>query len=127
MSREAIVVGAFTWSRIQRLYDGDAVTHWQRCESEVCSARKKCSPNFFTNNPTTKTLPLSCAASIIRRFAPHPSLPLRATPSGVRRRAAMRTATLPDQPCIEVNYGRYISARCLNSRGIDVNTANQAR
>jgi hypothetical protein len=34
MSREAIEVGAFTWSRIQRLYDGDSVTHWQRCESE---------------------------------------------------------------------------------------------
>lgn len=34
MSREAIEVGAFTWSRIQRLYDADAVTHWQRCESE---------------------------------------------------------------------------------------------
>jgi hypothetical protein len=34
MSREAIEVGAFTWSRIQRFYDGDAVTHWQRCESE---------------------------------------------------------------------------------------------
>ena len=34
MSREAIEVGAFTWSRIQRLYDPDAVTHWQRCESE---------------------------------------------------------------------------------------------
>jgi hypothetical protein len=34
MSREAIEVGAFTWSRIQRLYDADPVTHWQRCESE---------------------------------------------------------------------------------------------
>jgi hypothetical protein len=34
MSREAIEVGAFTWSRIQRLYDADAATHWQRCESE---------------------------------------------------------------------------------------------
>ena len=34
MSREAIEVGAFTWSRIQRLYDADAVMHWQRCESE---------------------------------------------------------------------------------------------
>ena len=33
-SREAIEVGAFTWSRIQRLYDPDATTHWQRCESE---------------------------------------------------------------------------------------------
>ena len=34
MSREAIEVGAFSWSRIQRLYDADPVTHWQRCESE---------------------------------------------------------------------------------------------
>jgi hypothetical protein len=33
MSREAIEVGAFTWGRIQRLYDDDTVTHWQRCES----------------------------------------------------------------------------------------------
>jgi hypothetical protein len=35
MSREAIEVGVFTWSRIQRLYDADyPVIHWQRCESE---------------------------------------------------------------------------------------------
>jgi hypothetical protein len=34
MSREAIEVGAFTWSRIQRLYEPDAAAHWQRCESE---------------------------------------------------------------------------------------------
>jgi hypothetical protein len=34
MSREAIEVGAFTWSRIQRLYDPDATAHWQHCESE---------------------------------------------------------------------------------------------
>jgi hypothetical protein len=34
MSREAIDVGAFSWSRIQRLYDADPVQHWQRCDSE---------------------------------------------------------------------------------------------
>jgi len=34
MSREAKEVGAFIWSRIQRLYDADATVHWQRCESE---------------------------------------------------------------------------------------------
>jgi len=34
MSRAAIDVGAFTWARIQRLYDSDAVAHWQRCEAE---------------------------------------------------------------------------------------------
>jgi len=38
MSRETIEVGAFTWGRIQRLYDADAPVHWQRCETEgfVC-------------------------------------------------------------------------------------------
>ena len=30
----AIEVGAFSWARIQRLYDADAVVHWQRCEEE---------------------------------------------------------------------------------------------
>lgn len=34
MSREAIEVGAFTWSRIRRLHGPDATAHWQRCESE---------------------------------------------------------------------------------------------
>jgi hypothetical protein len=34
MSREAIEVGAVTWSRIQRLYDADAAVHWQRCQAE---------------------------------------------------------------------------------------------
>ena len=34
MNREKIDVGAFTWARIQRLYDADAVVHWQRCEAE---------------------------------------------------------------------------------------------
>jgi hypothetical protein len=34
MSRDAIEVGAFSWARIQRLFDADAVVHWQRCEAE---------------------------------------------------------------------------------------------
>ena len=34
MNRSSIEVGAFTWARIQRLYDADAVAHWRRCESE---------------------------------------------------------------------------------------------
>jgi hypothetical protein len=34
MNHSPIEVGAFTWARIQRLYDADAVVHWQRCESE---------------------------------------------------------------------------------------------
>src|ERR1700688_3016100 len=34
MSREAIEVGAFTWSRVQRLHDADPAVHWRRCGSE---------------------------------------------------------------------------------------------
>jgi hypothetical protein len=34
MSRAAIDVGSFSWARIQRLYDVDAVVHWQRCDAE---------------------------------------------------------------------------------------------
>jgi hypothetical protein len=44
MIRDAIEVGAFTWARIQRLYDADAVVHWQRCESEGLS----CPQEVFT-------------------------------------------------------------------------------
>jgi hypothetical protein len=34
MPREALEVGAFTWSRIQRLYDVEGQIHWTRCEAE---------------------------------------------------------------------------------------------
>jgi hypothetical protein len=34
MTREALEVAAFTWGRIQRLYDADSAIHWQRCEAE---------------------------------------------------------------------------------------------
>jgi hypothetical protein len=34
MPKDVIEVGAFSWARIQRLYDADAVVHWQRCEAE---------------------------------------------------------------------------------------------
>jgi hypothetical protein len=44
MNRGAIEVGAFSWSRIQRLYDADAVLHWQRCESEGL----RCPQEVFT-------------------------------------------------------------------------------
>jgi hypothetical protein len=38
MSREAIEVGAFTWTLIQRRYDPDANADWQRCEFEGLEA-----------------------------------------------------------------------------------------
>ena len=34
MDRNVIEVGAFTWARIHRLYDANALVHWQRCEAE---------------------------------------------------------------------------------------------
>jgi hypothetical protein len=33
-TREAIDIGAFTWARVQRLYDADPAVHWRQCESE---------------------------------------------------------------------------------------------
>lgn len=54
MPREALEVGAFTWGRIQRLYDADPAVHWQRCEAEGL----ECPQDVFTqlfheeaNNP----------------------------------------------------------------------------
>jgi hypothetical protein len=47
MSREAIEVGAFTWSRIQRLYDSDATLHRQRCESEGLQCPQEVFTQFF--------------------------------------------------------------------------------
>ncbi len=44
MSRAAIEVGAFTWSRIQRLYDADPAVHWQCCEAEGL----ECPQDVFT-------------------------------------------------------------------------------
>lgn len=46
MSREATEVGAFTWTRIQRLYDADPAVHWQRCESEAL----QCPQEVFTQS-----------------------------------------------------------------------------
>src|ERR1700691_5852393 len=54
MSHGAIEVGAFTWSRIQRLYDADAGIHWQRCESEGLECPQEVFTQLFheeANNP----------------------------------------------------------------------------
>jgi hypothetical protein len=54
MSREAIEVGAFTWSRIQRLYDADPVTHWQRCESEGLQCPQEVFTQLFHENASAE-------------------------------------------------------------------------
>jgi hypothetical protein len=47
MSRETIEVGAFTWSRIQRLYEPDPTSHWQRCESDGLQCPQEVFTQFF--------------------------------------------------------------------------------
>jgi hypothetical protein len=47
MSREALQVGAFTWGRIQRLYDADPTVHWQRCEAEGLGCPQDVFPQLF--------------------------------------------------------------------------------
>jgi hypothetical protein len=54
MSPEAIEVGAFTWSRIQRLYDADAVVHWQRCESEGLQCPQEVFTQLFFEEATNE-------------------------------------------------------------------------
>jgi hypothetical protein len=54
MSREAIEVGAFTWSRVQRLYDADAAAHWRRCQTEGLECPAEVFAQLFhedANNP----------------------------------------------------------------------------
>jgi hypothetical protein len=49
----AIEVGAFSWARIQRLYDADAVLHWQRCETQGLQCPQEVFTQLFheeTNN-----------------------------------------------------------------------------
>lgn len=52
MSPEAIEVGIFTWSRIQRLHDADPVIHWQRCESEGLQCPQEVFTQLFHEEAT---------------------------------------------------------------------------
>lgn len=56
MNRSAIEVGVFSWVRIQRLYDEDAVTHWQRCESEGLQCPQEVFTQLFHENFQDKDL-----------------------------------------------------------------------
>jgi hypothetical protein len=59
MNRSAIEVGAFSWARIQRLYDADAIVHWQRCEAEGLP----CPQEVFTQLFHAEQVPEGTAAS----------------------------------------------------------------
>jgi|SRR5580704_7824967 hypothetical protein len=49
-----IEVGAFTWSRIQRLYDPDADLHWQRCETEGLQCPQEIFTQLFNEKATAE-------------------------------------------------------------------------
>jgi hypothetical protein len=62
MSREAIHVGAFTWSRIQRLNEPDETTHWQRCDVERlkgCDELQSSRPRSHCGQPFLPVLALA--------------------------------------------------------------------
>jgi hypothetical protein len=61
MSREAIEVGAYSWARIQRLYDADAVVHWQRCESEGLQCPQEVFTQLFHEAEEMHSMPAESA------------------------------------------------------------------
>lgn len=50
MLQDALGGGAFTWNRIQRLYDADPSIHWRRCESEGLECPQEVFAELFTEN-----------------------------------------------------------------------------
>jgi hypothetical protein len=50
MLQDALGGGAFTWNRIQRLYDADPAIHWRRCESEGLECPQEVFAELFTEN-----------------------------------------------------------------------------
>jgi hypothetical protein len=60
MGGEKIEVGAFTWGRVQRLYDADPTVHWQRCEAEGL----QCPLEVFTQLFHVETNDLDFAAIV---------------------------------------------------------------
>jgi hypothetical protein len=66
MNRTPIEVGAFSWARIQRLYDADAVVHWQRCEAQGL----QCPQEVFTQLFHAEDLGVAVAESAGRLSGP---------------------------------------------------------
>jgi hypothetical protein len=53
MNRNPIDVGAFSWARIQRAYDADAVVHRQRCEAEGLQCPQEVFTQLFHDSIST--------------------------------------------------------------------------
>jgi hypothetical protein len=56
MSPAALEVGVYPWSRIQRLYDADAATHWQRCEAQGLQCPEEVFAQLFHEDATNEDL-----------------------------------------------------------------------
>jgi hypothetical protein len=61
MNRNPIEVGAFSWARIQHLYDVDAVLHWQRCESEGLQCPQEVFTQLFHETEEMRLTPTESA------------------------------------------------------------------
>lgn len=62
----------FSWARIQRLYDADAVVHWQRCEAEGLQCPQEVFTQLFHEEANNEDF-----AVIVRsRHAPSPVRPV---------------------------------------------------
>jgi hypothetical protein len=61
MSREAIEVGAFSWARIQRLYDAAVEVHWQRCEAEGLQCPQEVFTQLFHEAEEMHSMPAESA------------------------------------------------------------------
>jgi hypothetical protein len=104
MNRRELDVGAFSWARIQRLYDADAVVHWQLCEAEGLPCAQEVFTQLFHAEDVNATetnsadempsgpnlLSLDSVRGVdYSALRASPFAPLRAAPSGVRQRVAL--------------------------------------
>ena len=93
MSREVIEGRAFTWSRIQRLYESDAITHWQCCESEGQQCSQEVVTQLFRGQANNEDFAVIVRSidwgrvhrdyrkSLVPRFATSGSIERTSTPS----------------------------------------------
>jgi hypothetical protein len=63
MNRDAIEVGVFSWARIQRQYDADAVVHWQRCDAEGLQCPQEVFAQLFHEEANNEDFAVHCAGS----------------------------------------------------------------
>jgi hypothetical protein len=115
LNREAIEVGASTWSRIQRLYEPDATAHRERCESEGLQCPQEVFTQLFHEQSNNEDF-----AVIVRSIDYYSAfgLAFQAAPGyarGVQREAALvgasrLTLRYRSEPPYGVPFGAFASA-----------------